>query len=126
MRINVPEILVRSPRQDGKRQQCSRVRLVRSFQIIGVGRGDFQERLVMQETGTKLYRRYQREIHRRVRAHVPIEAVDTKSQIKPHASGSDIPVGNQRIFMCDLQYLVELHGKYGVDDEQAEPDRNYQ
>jgi hypothetical protein len=28
--------------------------------------------------------------------------------------------------MRDLQYLVELHGKYGVHDEQAEPDRNCQ
>lgn len=74
----------------------------------------------MQEAGTKLYRCYQREIHRRVRAHVPIEAVDTsKVSVEPHASRSDIPVGNQRIFMRDLQYLVELHGKNGVDDEQA-------
>lgn len=99
------------------------MRLVRPFEVIGVGGCDFQKRFIMKETGAKLDRRYQRKIRWRVRADMPIETVrrnQSNSRSERWAapdSKINVPVGNQRIFMSDLQYLVELHGENGVDYE---------
>jgi hypothetical protein len=32
-----------------------------------------------------------------------------------------VPICNQRVFLRDLQNLVELHGEYCVDDEEPQP-----